>query len=131
MKRIAMLVCATALSCAALVGCSGGSEVSFSWSPTEANATLNGLEGEAESRYDLSWQDMEFDVQLESGTVDVQIIDVMLEYESTVPTEYGTLYEGSRLGTGDGGSFSDPDGSFILRITGHDATGVINIKQKQ
>lgn len=114
---------------AALTGC-GSPEVDFSWNPNEAKATMNNLEGEAESRYDLSWQDMEFDVQMESGSVDVQIVDILLEDENAIPTEYGTLYEGTRLTSGDSGSFSDPDGSFILRITGHDATGVINIKQK-
>jgi hypothetical protein len=129
MKRLAILAAAATIAMAALTGCSS-SEVSFSWDPNEAQATMNGLDGEAEGRYDLSWQDMEFDVQLESGSVDVQIVDVLLEDESAVPTEYGTLYEGTRLTNGDGGSFSDPDGSFILRITGHDATGVINIKQK-
>ena len=129
MKRLAILAAAAVIAMAALTGC-GSSEVSFTYSPSEAKATLNGLEGEAESRYDLSWQDMEFDVQLESGSVDVQIVDVMLSDENPIPDEFGTLYEGTRLTSGDTGSFSDPDGSFILRIVGHDATGVINIKQK-
>jgi len=129
MKKLAILAAAVAIAIAALTGC-GSSEVSFSWTPDEAKATMNGLEGEAEGRYDLAWQDMEFDVQLESGSVDVQVVDVLLEDEDAVPTEYGTLYEGAKLTSGDRGSFSDPDGSFILRITGHDATGVITIKQK-
>ena len=129
MKRLVTIALATALGLTVLAGCSS-SEVSFTWSPGQAKATLNNLDGEAEGRYDLAWQDMEFEVQLEKGSVDIEIVDALLSDESPVPDEFGTLYEGDRLVNGDSGTFSDPDGSFILRLEGHDATGVINIKQR-
>lgn len=127
-KKIAAFALASGLAVAlGLAGCS--SQASFTQLLGNASVDLNGLNGTAESTFELAYTDIAFDVELESGTVDVEIHDVVTFEDDDTNSdvvELDTIYEGKGLASGDRATLTDDDGAVLVRVTSSDgATGKI------
>ena len=128
-KLISLVACAT---CAlALAGCS--SQATFTEGFGSASAELNGLEGTVEKDFTLPYTDAVLDIELEKGTVDVEIVDVEIFENDDVTDNYvelDTICEEKGLASGDQVTFTDNDGEILLRITSNDgATGTLTFNE--
>lgn len=124
-KRIlALLSC---LLCAlALAACSS----SITMGPNGGKAEFSELDDTIECFCECSFTDITMDVELESGSVDIEIVDVdVISYEDDEYAELGPIFTAEGLASGDSVSCSDNDGSFVIRITGHGATGTVTIAE--
>lgn len=125
-KRIIALM--SCLLCVlALAACAG---TSFTMGPRGGSAEFSELNDTAECFCELGYTDIVMDVELEAGSVDIEIVDVdVISHEDDEYAELGTVYTAEGLVSGDSAAYSDNDGSFVIRITGHDATGTVTISE--
>ena len=114
----------------ALMGCS--SQATFTEGLGSAYAELKGLEGTVEDDFSLPYTDAALDIELEKGTVDVEIVDIDV-FESDDVDDYvelDTICEATGLKSGDRVTFTDDDGEILLRITSDDgATGTLTFNE--
>lgn len=124
-------VAACVAMCGALVACGEGT--TFSSSPSGGEITFEDLDKETDGEMDFSFKDGVLDVELSSGSVDVAIydgIENILEDDEFV--EQGELLkEATGLQSGSQVRYSDNDGSIIVYVTGHKATGKITISEQK
>lgn len=85
-----------------------------------------------ETQAKFNFDDAVITVELEGGTVDIEIIDIVPDEEDTDSyTEMGTLYEGKDLADGEVIEVSGVRTNVIVRVYGGDATGTVTIAQKE
>lgn len=126
-KRIGMstMLITAFVFCGSLTAC-GDFPAVFTSRPKGGDIVLKDLNGDAEGTMGFSFEDGVMRVELESGTVDVTLVDIIPPIEDTdIPIELDSFYEGTGLQDGDEITYTDSDGEFIVRITGQDATGTI------
>ena len=133
MKRPIAAALVGSLLALVLAGCTASA--TFTQIPGTTKAELNGLNGSAEVDWQLTYNDVAYEVELESGTVDLEVVEVVVFYNDVTDgydyEELGTTYEAKGLAAGDRGSFTDTDGIFRLRLTSSDgATGTIWFSQE-
>lgn len=130
-KHIVGALLSCAMLAAALTGCK--SNASFTQFLGSAKAELTDLNDTVETDFELPYGKVAVDVALESGSVDIEIIDLELlgsDEDTTDYIELDTIFEAKDLAAGDHTSFTDDDGTFRLRITSSDgATGTINFSE--
>ena len=127
-KRIASSLAAL-LCIFALAACTG---TTFTSTPTGGSAELNDLNETVENVFEMDITDVVVEVELEEGTVDIEVVDAYVPPEGDANTDYvplDTVYEGTGLTSGDRGTFSTSEGDFVLRVTGHGATGTITFSE--
>lgn len=133
-KSLVACVLASTLCVFALVGC-GGSGTTFSDVFGNTTVELNGLSGEVEGDFELSYTDVAIDVELEQGTVDIEIVDIIRTWNDEGPddiTPLDVIYEAQGLEDGDHVTFSDDDGNIMVRLTSSDgATGVLTFTENE
>ena len=100
-----------------------------------AKAELNELNGSAENGFELPYSDIAIDVELESGTVDIEIDDAMITYDEDGNQEdyinMGPIFNAEGVTSGERVTFTDDDGIIILRVTSNDgATGTLTFAQQ-
>lgn len=126
-KHIATALLSCTLLAAALTGCK--TNASYSQVLGDAKVELADLEGPADGDFELPYKNVAFDVELEKGTVDVEIINLAVFHNEDDTNDYmelDTIYEAKGLTSGDHCSFKDDDGLIRVRVTGADgATGTI------
>lgn len=97
----------------------GGGKVEFS----DLNETTDDL-------LELSFSSIVMNVQLESGSVDIEVVDAsVFADDSNNYVELDTVFAAEGLVDGDTVSCQDDDGDVVVRITGHDATGTITLSE--
>jgi ABC-type glycerol-3-phosphate transport system substrate-binding protein len=85
-----------------------------------------------ETQAKFNFDDAVITVELEGGTVDIEIIDIVPDEGDTDSyTEMGTLYEGKDLADGEVIEVSGVRTNVIVRVYGGDATGTVTIAQKE
>ena len=124
-KRLAVIL--SGVLCAlALAACSS----SITMGPSGGKAEFSELDDTIECFCECNFTDIAMDVELESGSVDIEIVDVdVLSHEDDEYAELGPIFTTEGLVSGDSVTCSDNDGSFVIRITGHDATGTVTIAE--
>ena len=124
-KRLAVLL-SSALCALALVACSS----SITMGPSGGKAEFSELDDTIECFCECNFTDIAMDVELESGSVDIEIVDVdVISHEEDEYAELGPTFTAEGLVSGESVSCSDNDGSFVIRITGHGATGTVTIAE--
>lgn len=129
-KHIITALLSCMLLAPALTGCK--TNATFTQVLGDAKAELTDLDGTVENDFELPYTDIAIDVELESGTVDIEIIDlaVFRDEDETDYMELDSIFEAKGLTTGDHKSFSDDDGTVRVRITSSDgATGTITFSE--
>ena len=128
MKKRFVGIIACGLLALALTGCEN--TATFTYMLGNASVDFKNFDGTSEGAFELPYFDVAYEVELESGTVDLEVLDAMVNKDSdgdvvdTVPLD--TIYEAQGLTSGDSGTFSDDDGTIMVRVTGSDgATGTI------
>ena len=85
-----------------------------------------------ETQAKFNFDDAVITVELEGGTVDIEIIDIVPDEGDTDSyTEMGTLYEGKDLADGEVVEVSGVRTNVIVRVYGGDATGTVTIAPKE
>ncbi len=85
-----------------------------------------------ETQAKFNFDDAVITVELEGGTVDIEIIDIVPDEGDTDSyTEMGTLYEGKDLADGEVIEVSGVRTNVIVRVYGGDATGTVTIAPKE
>ena len=85
-----------------------------------------------ETQAKFNCDDAVITVELEGGTVDIEIIDIVPDEGDTDSyTEMGTLYEGKDLADGEVIEVSGVRTNVIVRVYGGDATGTVTIAPKE
>ena len=85
-----------------------------------------------ETQAKFNFDDAVITVELEGGTVDIEIIDIVPDEGDTDSyTEMGTLYEGKDLADGEVIEDSGVRTNVIVRVYGGDATGTFTIAPKE
>ena len=85
-----------------------------------------------ETQAKFNFDDAVITVELEGGTVDIEIIDIVPDEGDTDSyTEMGTLYEGKELADGEVIEVSGVRTNVIVRVYGGDATGTVTIAPKE
>lgn len=115
----------------ALAACGGSA--TFSQFMGDAKVEIENLDGTVEGDFELPYTNVGLDIELTSGSIDIEVVDVMVTYngedEEVVPLD--TIGDAQGLVSGDHASFTDDDGAFLLRITSNDkATGTITITEE-
>ena len=124
-KRFAALL-VSVLCALMLVACS----TTITKSPNGGKVEFSELDDTVDSFFDFGFSDITMDIELESGSVDIEVVDVdVISHEDEEYIELDTIYTASGLVSGDTITCSDDDGSFVLRVTGHDATGAVTIAE--
>ena len=129
-KRIATVLTGAAIALS-LAACS--SQATFTQMLGDATVELKGLDGSAESEFDLPYTSVGFTAELESGTVDVEIVDLQQigADDDADYVELDTIFEAKGVASGDHKSFTDDDGLFLVRVTSSDkATGKITFAEE-
>ena len=123
-----LVVIAMALSLAA---CS--SQATFEQMLGNAKVELSELDGSAEGDFDLPYTKIGFTAELESGTVDIEIVDLQqigVDDDADF-VELDTIFEAKGVASGDHLSFSDDDGLILVRVSSGDkATGTITFVEE-
>ncbi len=128
-SSLAKLATACLVCAAALAGCS--SQATFTQGIGGSYAELNGLTKTVECDYSLPFASGAIDIELEEGTVDIEIVDIQrIGADDDDFAELDTIAEEKGLGSGDRMTFSDDDGEILLRITSSDgATGKLTFSE--
>ena len=130
-NRIAAVLLGTAL--AAMLGACASSGT-FEQTLGSAKAEIKELDGTVEGDFSLPYTNVGFDVELEQGSVDIEIYDLLVTYDADDNEEYSPLdviYEAKGLSSGDHKSFTDDDGNIRVSITSSDkATGTITFVEE-
>ena len=116
---------------AVLAACSG-SEITSG--PKGATFKLKNLEkGDLlETRAKFSFDDGLLKVDLESGTVDVEIVTIIPdEGDDALYTELSTIYTGQGLKNGDEVEISDLRAEVVMRVTGESKGGTVTLSPKK
>ena len=133
-KSLVACALASTLCVFALAGC-GGSGTTFSDVFGNTTVELNGLSGEVEGDFELTYTDVAIDVELEQGTVDIEIVDIIRTRNDEGPddiTPLDVIYEAQGVKDGDHLTFSDDDGDIMVRLTSSDgATGVLTFTENE
>ena len=133
-KSLVACVLASTLCVFALAGC-GGSGTTVSDVLGNTTVELNGLSGEVEGDFELSYTDVAIDVELEQGTVDIEIVDIIRTWNDEGPddiTPLDVIYEAQGLEDGDHVTFSDDDGNIMVCLkSSDDATGVLTFTENE
>ena len=119
------------LLAAVLAACSG-SEITSG--PKGATFKLKNLEkGDLlETRAKFSFDDGLLKVDLESGTVDVEIVTIIPdEGDDDLYTELSTIYTGQGLKNGDEVEISDLRAEVVMRVTGESKGGTVTLSPKK
>ena len=128
-NRIATVLVGAAMALS-LTACS--SQATFEQTPGNAKVELKELDGSVDSEFELPYTNIGFTTELESGSVDIEIVDLQ-EIGSDDDVDYvelDTIYEAEGVASGDSHSFIDDDGLFLVRITSGDkATGTITFSE--
>lgn len=129
MKRLPVIAFSCALALGALAGC----QSSFTQVLGDATVELKELDGTTEGDFDLPYTNVAYEVELESGTVDLEILDVVRasdDDDSPIPLD--SIYEAKGLKSGESGTFTDDDGAIMVRLTSSDkATGKVSFKESE
>ena len=116
---------------ATLAGCSSGA--TFTQTLGSANADLKELDGTVESDFELPYGNITYSEELESGTVDIEIVDLQqigVDDDADF-VELDTIFEAKGVASGDHLSFSDDDGLILVRVSSGDkATGTITFVEE-
>ncbi len=126
-KRFAALL--SGLLCVfALAACTG---TSYTMGPTGGKAEFSELSKTTDCLCEFNFTDVAIDVALESGSVDIEIVDIdYISIEDDEYVELDTIFSAEGLVDGDTVTCTDNDGDFVIRITGHDdATGTVTISE--
>lgn len=133
-KHLIACAVAGALAACALVGCAG-SGTTFSDVLGHTTVELSNLSGEVEGDFELTYTDVAIDVELEQGTVDVEIVDIIRTWNDDGPddiTPLDVIYEAQGVKDGDHVTFSDDDGNIMVRLTSSDgATGTLTFTENE
>ena len=116
---------------AVLAACSG-SEITSG--PKGATFKLKNLEKSdlLETRAKFSFDDGLLKVDLESGTVDVEIVTIIPDEEDDdLYTEMSTIYTGQGLKNGDEVEISDLRAEVVMRVTGESKGGTVTLSPKK
>ena len=131
-KLIAPLICA--LLALVMSACNSGSST-YTQFFGDAKVEIENLNGSTQGDFELPYFDVAYSVELESGTIDIEVFDAIVsttEDDFSEPTPLGSIHEATGLASGAQGSFVDDDGTIIVRITSSDgATGTITFEQVQ
>ena len=133
MKKRKVLAAVMALLMAVmLAACSSSSEVTSGGNG--ATFKLKNLPKNefVETQAKFNFDDAVITVELEGGTVDIEIIDIVPDEGDTDSyTEMGTLYEGKDLADGEVIEVSGVRTNVIVRVYGGDATGTVTIAPRE
>ena len=130
MKKYAAILLAGMMALS-LAAC-GGSEITSS--PKGVTFILKKLEKSdlLETRAKFSFDDGLLKVDLESGTVDVEIVTIIPdEGDDALYTELSTIYTGQGLKNGDEVEISDLRAEVVMRVTGESKGGTVTLSPKK
>ena len=130
-NRFLALVIALMMA-AALSGCNSVADATIG--PKGATINLKGLsEGSFfEDKAKFNFDEGVIKVDLESGTVDIQIVNIVLDdVDGDSYTEMDMIYEGEGLSGGDEIEVSGLKTDLLIRIYGDNATGKLTISRKE
>ena len=122
MKRLVAMAAAAAVTVSALAGCTTTYTKQVGDTATYGFGNLNGSKSET---FDLPYQDIKVSVELEKGTVDVEVLDILPGGDEDHPTVVGSIASGTGISSNTSTVTHDADGSIAVRVTGTDASGKI------
>ncbi len=117
---------------AAVLAACGGSEITSS--PKGVTFKLKKLEKSdlLETTVMLSFDEGLLKVDLESGAVDVEIVDILPDEEDNdFYTELDTIYSGQGLKNGDAVEISGLKGDVLVRVSGESKGGTVTLSPKK
>lgn len=130
-SRFLALVMAVLMTLA-LSACSSVADASVG--PKGATYNLKGLsQGKfLEDKVKFNFDEGVIRADLESGTVDIEIINIVLDGgDSDSYTEMDMIYEGKGLGAGDEAEVSGLKTDLLIRVYGDNAAGTLTILPKE
>ncbi|MEE0027953.1 MAG: hypothetical protein U0J70_10210 [Atopobiaceae bacterium] len=123
MKRLAAMMAAAAVSVAALAGCTSTYTTQMG---DTATFGFNNLNSTTSKTFKLPYKNMKVLVEVEQGTVDVEVLDVLNgDVDDDNPTVVGLLAKGEGITDDTSTEFVDTDGWIAVRVNGVDATGKV------
>ena len=117
---------------AAVLAACGGSEITSG--PKGVTFKLEKLDRSdlLETTTKLSFDEGLLKVELESGTVDVQIVSIFPDEEDdNFYTELSAIYSGQGLKDGDQVEISGLRGNVVMRVTGESKGGTVTLSPKK
>jgi hypothetical protein len=117
------MMTAAAVSVAVLAGCTSTYTTQMG---DTATFGFNNLNSTTSKTFKLPYKNMKVLVEVEQGTVDVEVLDVLNgDVDDDDPTVVGLLAKGEGITDDTSTEFVDTDGWIAVRVNGVDATGKV------